>query len=129
MITGLYAALLTVLLVILLFGVIAKRLKYKVGLGTGGIKDLEQAIRAHGNFVEVVPFALILMILMEKAGVQPWVLHLYGVTLLIARILHALGLYQSPYRSKGRVIGIMLCNILLLLGAFVLIIYYLKGVA
>jgi len=121
MVTGLYAGLLALMLLGLLTAVIRRRLKYKVGLGDGGIKDLEQAIRAHGNFVEVVPYVLILMFLLEAQGVQPWFLHLYGITLVVARLLHAWGLYTSPYRTFGRIVGILLCQILMFSGAILLI--------
>ena len=128
MITGFYAGLFALMLVALIFVVIGKRMKYKVGLGTGGIPDLEQAIRVHGNFVEIVPFALILMGLMDYTDAAPaWFLHVYGITLLLARILHAGGLYQSPYRSKGRITGMILSIVLMLSAGFLLILYYMQN--
>lgn len=125
MITGFYAGIFAFMLVVLIFIVISKRMKYKVGIGTGGIKDLEQAIRVHGNFVEIVPFALILMGLMEYTEAAPlWFLHFYGISLIISRLLHAGGLYASPYRSFGRMVGILGSVILMLIAGILLILTY-----
>lgn len=125
MITGFYTALLGLILLWLMYVVIYKRMKYKVGLGDGGIRDMEQSIRAHANFVEVVPFLLIIMFLLETQGMYPWFLHFFGSTLILARVIHALGLYSSPYRSKGRVTGIVICQILMLAGITLLLWGYL----
>ena len=124
MITGFYAALLGLLLVVLIMSVVRRRLYFKVGLGDGGIKELEQAIRAHGNFVEIVPFALILLFIMEYQDTNPLYLHIYGITLVIARILHAQGLYQSPFRSFGRLTGTVLCNTLFLSASIYLLVQF-----
>ncbi len=124
MITGFYAAFLGILLVILIMRVVKRRMHFKVGLGDGGIKELEQAIRAHGNFIEIVPFALILLFIMEYVGTPSIYLHIYGVTLVAARILHAIGLYQTPYRSFGRMIGTILSKILIVTASVYLFIHY-----
>ncbi len=124
MITGFYAALLGIMLVVLIMIVVKRRMHFKVGIGDGGVKPLEQAIRAHGNFVEMVPFALILLFIMENIGTSPVYLHIYGITLVIARILHAIGLYQTPYRSFGRMMGVVLCNILFMSASIYLILNY-----
>ena len=50
-ITGLYAGLLAILLVVLSFNVIRFRLKHRVGTGHGDVSELDKAIRIHGNFV------------------------------------------------------------------------------
>lgn len=121
MITGFYAALLGILLVVLIMNVVKRRMHFKVGLGDGGIKELEQAIRAHGNFIEIVPFALILLFIMEYQGLSSAYLHIYGATLVIARILHAVGLYQTPYRSFGRMMGTILCVSLIVISSIYLI--------
>ena len=88
-VTMLYAALLGILLVILSWGVSKVRLRERVSLGAGEVSDLESAIRAHGNFIEYVPFALILLILAESAVAHSWLLHTLGGSLLAGRLLHA----------------------------------------
>lgn len=119
MITPIYTAVLTVLLVVLMARVIALRFKHKVGLGDGGVMELQQAIRVHGNLVETTLWALMLLFMMEWSGVQPVWLHLYGAALVIARFLHAWGLTHSPTASFGRAAGSMITMALLLIGAVV----------
>lgn len=121
MITGLYAGLLGLLLVYLIFRVAKRRLKYRVGLGDGGIPDLNQAIRVHGNFAETVPIILIIMLIMELSLSPPWLVHGFGVLLVTARIAHAQGISSSPNHSLGRKIGIGLTLTLIIAGSFILI--------
>ena len=65
MFTPLYAALLALLFVVLSGRVIKQRLKHQVGLGDGGQPALVRAIRVHGNFIENVPLALLLLLMYE----------------------------------------------------------------
>ncbi len=106
-ITGLYAGVLALLLVALSFRVAQRRMRYKIGVGSGDNPDLERAIRVHGNFVEYVPFALLLMGLYESVGGPAWAVHAAGITLVLARLLHAVGLTTSAGRTPGRFTGIM----------------------
>ena len=121
MITGLYAGLLGLMLVVLIARVALRRLKYRVGLGDGGIGDLTQAIRVHGNFTEVVPILLIMMLVMEESVVARPILHIFGVGLVLSRLLHAYGITCSPYHSFGRKTGIVLTVLLLIAGSLILI--------
>ena len=104
-VTMLYAALLGILLVLLSWGVSKVRLRERVSLGAGEVSDLESAIRAHGNFIEYVPFALILLMLAESAATPSWLLHIMGGSLLAGRLLHAYGIRQpgssNNYRKYG----------------------------
>ena len=68
MITLLYAALCTLLILVLAGRVIAARWQHKVGLGDGGNTELNRRVRAHANAVEYVPLALILLGGMELNG-------------------------------------------------------------
>ncbi len=116
MITALYAGILAIFLVILVFNVIRFRLKNKIGLGDGGIPELHQAIRVHGNFTEIVPVLLILMVIMEQSLISPAFLHIFGITIVISRILHFIGLSQSAFRSWGRTAGTIIAMLLMLVG-------------
>jgi uncharacterized membrane protein YecN with MAPEG domain len=122
MITGLYAGLLGLLLVILVLRVATRRWRYKVGLGDGGINDLSKAIRVHGNFVETVPIILILMLLMELSGIPPLYMHIYGILFVFARMLHCLGLSHTENHSRGRFLGVMLSLTLITVASAALII-------
>lgn len=115
MITPIYAALLTFILIFLILQVIKLRRKYSVGLGDGGHHDLTQAIRSHGNFVETAPWALLLMFLVEFQDGSLIALHIMGLTIVIGRCLHIYALKRS--NLSFRVAG-MVCTIsVLALGA------------
>lgn len=105
MITGMYAALCGLLLIVLYLRVSQRRLATKIGIGSGGDAILEQRIRAHGNFIESVPITLILLYLFEQSGVAALYVHTFGVLLVVARIGHAQGLSSTGGRSAGRFYG------------------------
>lgn len=123
-ITMLYAGLLTLLLLALSIQIIRLRWKFRVGIGTGEAKELERAVRIHGNFVEYVPVALVLLLLLELSGANAMSLHIIGAGLFVARIAHAIGLTRSAGPTIYRTIGV--------LGTFLVLFYsagYLLGFA
>lgn len=101
----LYAGLLGLLLLALSAGVVLARRRYRVGLGAGTEEGLQQAIRVQANFVEYVPFAVILLVVAEIQGLPDAAIHATGILLLVSRMLHAIGLSRSPGRSFGRFYG------------------------
>lgn len=121
MITILYAGLLAIIYTVLTVRVAKARFKYRVGLGDGGVPDLTQRIRIHGNFAEHVPFALLLIFLVDYSQYSPIIVHVLGITLLVARILHIIGVTQTPYASKGRFIGTVLTLVVYLVCAALLL--------
>ncbi|MGA9853037.1 MAG: MAPEG family protein [Gammaproteobacteria bacterium] len=104
-ITALYAGLLALLIVVLAIRVVWLRNVHHVGLGTGGNETLGRAIRVHGNAVEYLPIALLLMLCLELDHGAHWLLHACGIVLIAARLLHALGVSHSAGRSFGRAAG------------------------
>jgi len=104
-ITALYAGLLGLILVYLSYGVVVHRKKHQVGIGDGDNKELSLAIRVHANFTEYVPIALILLAILESFHGNPLFVHLGGILLVVARVLHAYGLGKSVGASFGRVLG------------------------
>ena len=105
LITSVIASVLTIIFVKLSFAVIGLRRKNKVGLGSGGNEDLERAIRAQGNFAEYVPFGIILIACIELNGAPWWLVALPGITLIIGRLIHAVGINQPPPDFSKRVLG------------------------
>ena len=89
MITALYASILGLLWFVLTFWVILGRWKYGVSLGDGQERDLNRRIRAHANFVETVPLALILLWGVESHAFHETLCHVFGVALCVSRLLHA----------------------------------------
>lgn len=103
----LYVALLTLLLLVLSGRIIRLRWRDRVGLGIGESKDLEVAVRIHGNFIEYVPLALLILVLMEVMGAHATLVHAMGGLLFIARICHAVGLTKSVGVSWPRTVGVL----------------------
>jgi uncharacterized membrane protein YecN with MAPEG domain len=104
-VTSIIAAVLTAVFIRLSFNVIGLRRKNKVGLGSGGNEDLERAIRAQGNFAEYVPFGLILLACLELNGAAWWLVAIPGITLIIGRLIHAIGINTPPPDFSKRILG------------------------
>jgi uncharacterized membrane protein YecN with MAPEG domain len=87
--TGLYAGILALIYIILAVRVIKVRVRTKTKLGDGNHPELAAAIRAHGNFAEYVPFALLLIGMLNYQGLAPVLIHVLGCVLLLGRLIHA----------------------------------------
>jgi uncharacterized protein len=92
LITGIYAAVLALIMIALSSHVSMQRGKANVSILDGGNAELQLRIRRHGNFVENVPMALLLMLIAELDGVGSTWIHAAGILLVAGRILHAAGL-------------------------------------
>jgi uncharacterized membrane protein YecN with MAPEG domain len=79
----------------------------KVSVGDGDHPLLIARMRAHANFIEYVPMALILMALIDSSGSNSRLLWLLGIALVIGRILHPFGM-ERPSPNPLRIIGILL---------------------
>jgi uncharacterized membrane protein YecN with MAPEG domain len=106
--TALWAGLLGILSLVLATRVIGVRRTAAIAFGDGTNLELQQRIRVHGNFVEYVPIALVLMLVLELNGASPAVLNGLGGALLLGRALHAFGLSSSTGATFGRFVGTVL---------------------
>jgi len=106
-IVPIYAAIFAVMLVALSLRVAKTRGDVKVAIGDGGNIVLRRAIRVQGNFTEYVPMALILMALIETFGGKGQLLWLFGIALVIGRLLHPFGM-ERPSPNPFRITGILL---------------------
>lgn len=104
-ITAIYVALSVLLVLVLAARVSLGRYRARVNLGSGGDEDLERRIRVHANALENLPLALLLLLVLDLAEVQPLWLHLFGIVLILGRILHAVGLSRRSGPSFGRAVG------------------------
>lgn len=114
MITLLYAALCTLLVLALASRVVAFRFRHRIGLGDGGNPELQRRVRAHANAIEYLPLALLLLGGMELNGVDDAWIHAFGATLLLSRVLHAWGLSRHAGTSVGRFSGTVLTFLLMI---------------
>jgi hypothetical protein len=127
LVTLLVAGLHGLLLLVLLWPIVATRRGRRIGLGDGGDPALLQRIRVHANFVEYVPFALLLLALLEIGGLaRIWVGVLGGV-LFVARVLHAIGLSRSAGVSFGRFWGTLSTWCMILAASITAIVRALSG--
>ncbi len=129
MITGFYAGIFALGAVFLMLNVIRRRYKYEVSLGAGGEDDLERYIRVHGNFVETVPLALILMGIIEFNGASVWAIHALGVAMIASRVMHYIGMTTGNGRGFFRKFGVALTFISYVAGGILAIIGYLIATA
>ena len=108
MVTPLYAAVLALIFLVLSVRTLLLRRRYQVAVGHGGEAALERAGRAHGNFAEYVPFALILIYFLERASGAAWTAHLLGSALLLGRLIHCVGISRVKEDYRLRVAGMTL---------------------
>jgi uncharacterized protein len=83
------------------------RVARKVMIGDGAVPEMVSRGRAHANFNEYVPIALILMLLIELnvgASLYLWAI---GLALVIGRVLHPFGM-DRPAPNPLRLGGMML---------------------
>lgn len=110
-VTLLYAGLLGLIYVAFSIAVIKRRRASKVPIGTADNDTVTRYVRAHANFAEYVPLALILIGALEGVLTPHWLLHMFGVMLIIGRLSHAYGLTIAEPKTGNysfRITGMML---------------------
>lgn len=107
-IVALYIALHLILVSVLIFRVGQLRMKEKISIGDGESPALFARIRAHGNYVETAPFALVGLIALAMLGAHAIALHVFGAAFLLGRILHAHAMAQKNSLGRGRGLGMMM---------------------
>lgn len=115
-ITPVFAAILSLLLIVLSVRVGIVRYHKKIWLLDGGDEVLTRTLRVQGNFIEYVPIALVLLALVEMAGASTILVWGLGLGLLLSRLVHAMGL-TSNARSIGRGLGALGTFLVILIAA------------
>jgi len=80
------------------------------GAGKPGSEALNLAIRVHGNFMEYVPLALILLGGIEAAGAPRVMVLALAVALVVGRLMHPFGMTQPApniFRAGGAILTFM----------------------
>lgn len=125
-IAGLYIGINLLVLLALAWNVINARRTSKVAFGDGGDEALARRIRVHANAIEWVPGMLIGLLALALLDAHPYLLHALGVTLTLARLLHAFGLTGSSGASFGRFAGALFSLIVYLAGGIAILWYALS---
>ena len=124
-ITAFYASILALILVGLSAWVIAGRGTKDTMLGDGGDDAMNRRIRAHANFIEYVPLALVIIALLEGSGAVHGLVRILLIVLIIARILHPFGMFapdKTPQQLACRGGGIAGTLLVIIVGALDLLI-------
>ncbi|NQY80217.1 MAG: MAPEG family protein [Candidatus Caenarcaniphilales bacterium] len=88
MLSAAYLSVLALIYVYLVINVVKNRVSSKVVIGDGDNEDLKYAIRAQSNFAEHLPLAGILLIAIDLQAGSMIAIHIFGVILILARVLH-----------------------------------------
>ncbi len=108
-VSAVIASAIAVLLLFLSYRVTTFRLKYKQGLGINEDRDFEVAVRSQANLVEYAPVALIVLAIAEINGVSATLIYWAGMTFVVARLLHAWGMYRGRGDTHvARLLGVVL---------------------
>jgi uncharacterized membrane protein YecN with MAPEG domain len=126
-IVPLFAAVLGLVYVALSFYVIGFRRRTMTSLGAQeGNADMLKAIRAHANFAEYVPLALILLWFVESIVFAPALYVLVLCTaLLVGRALHIVGILNGTKYIRFRQIGMVLTFLVIIVSSLRIVWYYL----
>ena len=103
-----FAAVFAVFFVLLSINVIRKRRQHKLGIGTGRNKSVDRTMRVHANFAEYVPFALLLITLLELKKANAMLLSALCSVLLVGRLVHAFGVSMENERFICTVSGMVM---------------------
>lgn len=99
----------------------------RISIGDGGRADLLLAIRRHGNFVEYVPYFMLMLAVLELNGTSDAWLHGLGTAMIGARVCHAIGLKADTVESPFRVVGAGGTLLLMLVAAWLLAAQFLRS--
>ncbi|AIU88270.1 MAPEG family protein [Pectobacterium odoriferum] len=117
MVSALYIVLGAILLIKLSIDVVKLRMQYRVAYGDGGFYELQTAIRVHGNAVEYIPIAAILLVLMEMNGALIIMIHFCGILLITGRLVHYYGLRHREFRWRRSGMAATYASLILMIAA------------
>lgn len=120
-VTAIYAGLLALIALALAMRVGSRRGKLGVSIGDAGDPALTLNNRRHLNWVEHVPIAIILIGIIEANGAPKLWIHVLGGVLVVARIIHPVGLRSESMSHPFRFIGAMTTMLVTAVAALVAI--------
>jgi uncharacterized protein len=114
------AAVFAILMVLLSVQTSLRRAALKVTHGDAGDETLRRRIRAHGNFIEYAPLAVVVVLLVEISGAARINTLILALAFVAARLLHAAGMLYTSSPAL-RAAGMLLQHAAFLYAALVLI--------
>jgi len=128
-ITAGYLGILGLLYAVLGMQVSRLRRGNRVLFGDGDNIKLRSAIRAHANFAEYVPIIVLMVAMLEISGLPALTVHLLMAALLIARLLHPLGMYVGPRTLQFQIcrVGGIVLTLLVLIASAILLLFWRSG--
>ncbi|ADL01172.1 MAPEG family protein [Brevundimonas subvibrioides] len=124
--TALWSGLMILLMVVLSVRVVLARRGNRVVLGDGGNAQVTLSSRVFGNAAEYIPVGIAALVALTLLGLPAYAIHAVGGTLLLGRLLHAVGLSDRK-PTAGRVGGMMLTYLALFVAAGMLVIHAFVG--
>ena len=124
---ALYAGLNAFLLVILSINAGIRRSGANIQPGAFGEGALTRAIRAHGNFTENAPLALLLLVALALTNTAAIPIHVLGATFTFGRIIQAFGMMRAKHPNILRFIGNILTWLVLLGGGGLCILRFVEA--
>lgn len=107
-VTTLVSSILALFYIALAIKVITLRHEHRVSIGGGGHSDLDMAIRAHANFAEYAPMALILSFCAEANHASTLILSILITAFVLGRLSHAYAFIINKKHFKWRFRGMVL---------------------
>lgn len=107
-VTGLVTGVFALLIVVLSVQVSLRRAKVNAVFGDAGDATLRRRIRAHGNFVEYAPLAVMALGLVEYRAGPTWLVLSLAAGFIFSRVGHAIGmLFTStpPVRAVAMLVN------------------------
>jgi uncharacterized protein len=127
-IVSLYSGIFGLFFVALSVRTLLLRRQFGIAIGSADNPMLARASRVHANFAEYIPFALVLIYLLETQTSSNWWIHIICLALLIGRISHAYGVSQVKENLRYRVIGMALTFMVIISTSIRLLIAYIQSV-
>lgn len=113
LISSIYGGLLGIWFLVLSVRVIQGRGR-GISIGDGGDPQMLRLMRGHANFSEYTPMVLVLIAIAEYQGLAVIWVHVWGISLLIGRLLHGYTFCFHDNFPPGRIGGTVLTYVALL---------------
>lgn len=118
---GLYTGLLGLIYFGLVLNVIRVKRAEKIFMGDDGNLRVIRALRGQMNFIETIPFILIILLLAVLLDMPIFLVHIAGIMLVVGRFFHAVHFIKSDAPYWQRFGGFALTFLVFLLGSISLI--------